>query len=95
MKRTARHYKKNPKSRYNKDAYNKEYNKNPSAVKKRVEANRARRKAKAAGKNVSGKDFDHATGRFVKSCMNYSVVHILKLNERLIKRHKECRRGCS
>ena len=68
--RTARHYKKNPKSRAKKAAYDKEYNKKPSAVKKRVEANRARRKAKSAGKKIKGLDYDHATGRFVKPSVN-------------------------
>ena len=49
MKKTAKYYQENPKARAKKDAYNKEYNKKPSAVKKRVEANAANRKAGTYG----------------------------------------------
>ena len=67
---SAKYYAKNPKARKKKAATDKKINARPEQVKKRVEANRARRKAIAAGRNVIGKDFDHATGRFEKSSVN-------------------------
>lgn len=68
--KSARYYANNPKARKKKAATDKKINARPSQVKKRVEANRARRKAKKAGKNIKGKDYDHAVGRFVKSSTN-------------------------
>jgi excinuclease UvrABC helicase subunit UvrB len=72
MKKTAKYYQENPKARAKKDSYNKEYNKKPSAVKKRVEANRANRKSQAAGLTTKndGKDYDHAVKRFVSATIN-------------------------
>ena len=68
--KSANYYRKNAEARKKKAATDKKINARPSQVKKRVEANRARRKAKAAGKDVRGKDYDHATNRFVKSSTN-------------------------
>ena len=68
--KSASYYRSNPKARKKKAATDKKINARPSQVKKRVEANRKRRKAKAAGKDVRGKDYDHATNRFVKSSTN-------------------------
>ncbi|NRA77253.1 MAG: hypothetical protein HRU18_03510 [Pseudoalteromonas sp.] len=70
MGKSTEYYRKNAKARRKKAATDKKINARPSQVKKRVEANRARRKAKAAGKNVKGKDYDHAVKRFVKSSTN-------------------------
>jgi len=70
LSRSARHYRDNPKSRKKKQAYDKKLNAKKEQVKKRVEANRARRKAKAAGKDIKNKDYDHATKRFVKTATN-------------------------
>lgn len=58
MKKTARYYKSNPAAKAKKDAYNAEYNKKPSAVKKRVENNKANRKAGTYG-NGDQKDAAH------------------------------------
>ena len=68
--RSAKFYSENKDARDKKQKYDAEFNKKPEQVKKRVEANRARRKAKANGKDVRGKDYDHAVGRFVKSSTN-------------------------
>lgn len=68
--RSAKHYAKNPESRRKKAAYDKKLNSRPEQVKKRTEANAARRKAKANGVDISGRDYDHATKRFVKSSIN-------------------------
>jgi len=46
-------------SRKKKQAYDKRLNAKPAQIRKRVEANRARRKAKAAGKDLRGKDMGH------------------------------------
>lgn len=58
MKKTAKYYASNPKAKAKKDAYNAKYNKKPSAVKKRVEANKANRKAGTYG-NGDGLDASH------------------------------------
>lgn len=63
--KSAKYYANNPAARKKKQAYDKKLNSKPSQIQKRVESNRARRNAKAAGKNVKGKDYDHAVGRFV------------------------------
>jgi len=70
LSRSAKYYRKNRGAAKKKQAYDAELNKRPEQVKKRVEANRARRKAKANGKNVNGKDYDHAVGGFVKTKTN-------------------------
>ena len=70
LSKSAKFYRDNPNSRAKKKAYDVELGKKKSQTKKRVEANRARRKAKAAGKDIKGKDYDHATKRFVKSSTN-------------------------
>lgn len=70
LSKSARYYRKNRKSAAKKKAYDAKLNKRPEQVKKRVEANRARRKAKAAGKNVNGMDYDHAKGKFVPTKEN-------------------------
>lgn len=68
--KSADYYRKNPEARKKKAATDKKINARPSQVKKRTEANAKRRKAKAAGKNVRGKDYDHATNRFVNTATN-------------------------
>lgn len=70
--RSAKYYAKNPSARKKKAATDKKINARPEQVKKRVEANRARRKAKAAGKNVNGLDASHTKNgiRFKKSSVN-------------------------
>jgi hypothetical protein len=70
LSKSAKFYRKNRGAAKKKQAYDAELNKRPEQVKKRVESNRARRKAKANGKNVNGKDYDHAVGGFVKTKTN-------------------------
>lgn len=70
MGSSTEYYRNNPEARKKKAAYDKKLGQRPEQTKKRVEANRARRKAKAAGKNVKGKDYDHAVGKFVKTSTN-------------------------
>lgn len=70
LSRSAKYYRKNRGAAKKKQAYDAELNKRPEQVKKRVESNRARRKAKAAGKDIKGKDYDHAVGKFVKTKTN-------------------------
>ena len=74
LSRTAKYYRDNPKARKKKQAYDAKHQKDPKQVKKRVESQRARRKAKKNGKNVKGKDYDHATRRFVSSKTNRGRV---------------------
>lgn len=65
MGKSTEYYKKNPDARKKKAATDKKINARPEQVKKRVEANAARRKAKAAGKNVTGKDASHTKNGIV------------------------------
>tara|TARA_R110000822_G_scaffold305011_1_gene430486 strand:- start:1118 stop:1372 length:255 start_codon:yes stop_codon:yes gene_type:complete len=67
---SAKYYRKNKSARDKKKTYDKELNSKPEQIQKRVESNRERRKAKAAGKDVNGKDYDHAVKRFVKTSTN-------------------------
>jgi hypothetical protein len=69
MKRTAKYYSKNADARKKKAKYDKEFQKKPAQVKKRVEANKANREAGTYG-NGDGKDFDHAVGKMVKQSTN-------------------------
>ena len=70
MGRSTKYYQTHPKARKKKAAYDKRKNAEPEQVRKRVESNKKRREAKRAGKNIKGKDYDHATKRFVKSSVN-------------------------
>lgn len=70
LSRSALYYRKNRAAAAKKKKYDAELNKRPNQVQKRVEANRARRRAKAAGKDVRGLDFDHSQKKFVKSSVN-------------------------
>lgn len=65
MGKSTEYYRKNAAARKKKAATDKKINARPSQVKKRVEANSARRKAKAAGKNVKGKDMSHTKNGMV------------------------------
>jgi len=56
---SADYYKNNYAARKKKAETDKEINSRPEQVKKRMEANAARRKAKKSGKNIKGKDASH------------------------------------
>lgn len=62
--KSAKYYAENPVARKKKAATDKKINSRPEQIKKRVEANKARREAVKKGKNVKNKDYDHATNRF-------------------------------
>ena len=70
LSKSAKYFRSNPEARKKKQALTAKLNKKPEAVKKRVESNKARRQAKASGKNINGMDYDHATSRFVASKTN-------------------------
>lgn len=63
--KSAKYYAKNTKARKKKGATDKAINSKPEQIRKRVEANRARRKAKDNGKNVNGKDASHTKNGIV------------------------------
>lgn len=67
MKKTAKHYRDSPSSYAKKLEYDKEYNKKPKNVKKRVELNKYNREAQAEGraKKGDGKDIRHVDGKIV------------------------------
>lgn len=68
--KSARYYASHPEARKKKAKTDKKINARPKQIKKRVEANTAVRKAKKAGRNIKGMDYDHAVGRFVKTSVN-------------------------
>ena len=68
--KTAKYYRKNPKARKVKAAKDKEINSRKEQRQKRSKLRTIRRKAKAAGKNIEGKDFDHKQGKFISSSKN-------------------------
>lgn len=70
MGKSTKYYQENPEARKKKAATDKKINAKPSQVKKRVESNAKRREAKRNGKDIEGKDYDHAVNRFVKSSTN-------------------------
>lgn len=50
--------------------YDKKLSQSAEQKKKRAECNKKRAEAKSKGKNITGKDYDHATKRFVKTSTN-------------------------
>lgn len=68
-KSSAEYYAENKESLAKKRAYQREYNKKPEQVKKRVELASKNRKAGTYG-NGDGKDYDHATNRMTKASTN-------------------------
>ena len=70
MGRSTEYYRQNAEARKKKQAYDKKLNAKPEQKKKRAESNQKRRVAKRNGQNIKGKDYDHATNRFVKSSTN-------------------------
>lgn len=65
LSKSAKYYSLNPKAKAKKDAYNKEFNKKPSQIKKRSELVQKNRDADKRGVDRKGKDFDHAVGKYV------------------------------
>ena len=70
MGHTTKYYQDNPKARKKKKAYDTKLNGREEQIKKRVESNRDRIKAKKNGKNVKGKDYDHKTHAFISIAKN-------------------------
>lgn len=65
LSRSGKYYRKNASARKKKAKTDAKVNRRPEQVKKRVESNRARRKAKKAGKNIKGKDASHTKNGIV------------------------------
>lgn len=70
MGKSTAYYRENPEARKKKAATDKKINAKPEQVKKRTESNQKRAEAKKDGKDIKGKDYDHAVGKFVKSATN-------------------------
>lgn len=64
------YYRNNPSARRKKARTDTRINARPEQVQKRVESNRARRKARKKGRNIKGMDYDHAVDRFVPRRIN-------------------------
>lgn len=70
LSKSAKYYRDNPTARKKKAATDKSINSREEQKQKRRESGRARTKAKASGKNIEGKDYDHKQGKFVSSKAN-------------------------
>ena len=70
LSKSAKFYRDNPTARKKKAATDKEINSREEQKQKRRESGRARTKAKASGKNIEGKDYDHKQGKFISSKAN-------------------------
>ena len=58
-KKSARYYRDNPEARRKKSAYDTKFGKQPAQRRKRSELSTARRRAKARGVDLRGKDMSH------------------------------------
>lgn len=70
LSKSAKYYRDNPKARKKKAATDKGINSRPEQKKKRRESGRKRTAAKASGKNIKGKDYDHKQKKFISSSKN-------------------------
>ena len=64
MEKSAKYYKSHPKARKKKAATDAKVNRRPEQKAKRAELGRKRYADKKKGKNIKGKDYDHATKRY-------------------------------
>jgi len=70
LSKSAKYYRDNPRARKKKAATDTRINKRTEQKKKRSESGSKRYAAKKAGRNVTGKDYDHKQGRFISSKAN-------------------------
>lgn len=70
LSKSAKHYRDNAASRSKKKAYDTKTQSNSASKAKRAELEKKRTAAKKAGKNISGKDYDHKQGKFIESSKN-------------------------
>ena len=70
LSKSAKYYRDNPKARKKKAETDKKVNARPEQKKKRRESGKKRTEAKSKGRNIKGKDYDHATNSFVASSKN-------------------------
>lgn len=68
--KTQTYYDNNPEAKKKKDKYNKKFNEKPEQRAKRSELTTRNREADKRGVDRTGKDFDHAVGKYVKSSVN-------------------------
>ena len=70
LSKSAKFYRDNPTARKKKADTDKGINSRPEQKKKRRESGRARTKAKADGRSIEGKDYDHKQDKFISSKAN-------------------------
>lgn len=68
LSKSGKYFRDNPKAAKKKDAYNRAAKKGKQGT--RVERGKKRTAAKKAGKNIEGKDYDHATNSFTSQRAN-------------------------
>lgn len=67
---STEYYQTHPEARKKHVATSKKINQRSDQKKRRAELNLIRKKAKAKGIKIEGKDYDHAVGKFIKSSIN-------------------------
>lgn len=70
LSKSAQYYRDHPKAAKKKAATDKKINARPDQKKKRAELGRKRYKDEKNGKDIKGKDYDHATGRYTSPKAN-------------------------
>lgn len=68
--RSKKYYDKNPKSKKRKLKYDSKYQDNDERRAYKRELERKRRRAAKRGMKIEGKDYDHATRRFIPQSLN-------------------------
>ena len=68
--RSKKYYDKNPKSKKRKLEYDSKYQDNDERRAYKRELERKRRRAAKRGMKIEGKDYDHATRRFIPQSLN-------------------------
>lgn len=68
--RSKQYYDKNPKSKKRKLEYDSKYQDNDERRAYKRELERKRRRAAKRGMKIEGKDYDHATRRFIPQSLN-------------------------
>ncbi len=82
LSKSAKYYRDNPAARKKKAATDKKINSRKEQLQKRRESGRKRTAAKAAGKNIKGKDFDHKQNKFIASSKNRGQAEKSRLKKK-------------
>lgn len=82
LSKSAKHYRDNADSRNKKKSYDTKTQSDSKSKNKRAELGRKRTAAKKAGKDISGKDYDHKQGKFIESSKNRGQAEKSRLSKK-------------